>query len=142
MSTEDQATTLELPGLDGDRYSLQSFLDKPLLLTFFTTWCSVCQEELPELSDMYEANEGAWNAVAVNASTQEHNKDAVRKFVQESEIAMPVLVDIGGEGLDTFQVNAVPLSFLIDKDGRIRKKFYGPVSAEQLKKELAKIAGS
>lgn len=133
--------TLELKGMDGETYALNQ-LDKPLFLTFFASWCEVCKEELPKLSAMYAQNEDKLHMIAVNATSKEYRKEDVHSFVREAKLSMPVLLDEEGEAIEAFHVSMVPFSFLIDSEGFIKKTFYGPVSGEEINKELRSLPSS
>ncbi|SFE73258.1 TlpA family protein disulfide reductase [Alteribacillus iranensis] len=138
----EKAPDVKLPGMDGDMYTVGQFSDKPLLLTFFASWCDICQKELPQLSQLYESNKDKFHVAAVNATSKEYRKEDVYSFVREAKLSMPVLLDKEGEAIEAFHVSMVPVSFLIDTNGTIQNTFYGPISADELNKELRSIPSS
>ncbi|WP_026699952.1 TlpA family protein disulfide reductase [Salibacterium aidingense] len=133
----ETAPELELRGMNNEMYSLGSFMDQPLLITFFASWCGICQQELPQLSSYYQDNKDRFNMVAVNATTQEYQKEQVVQFVQEGELSMPVLLDEEGRAADAFQVTGVPISFLLNERGTILETYYGPIEKEKLENAIA-----
>ncbi|MFB4162759.1 TlpA family protein disulfide reductase [Alteribacillus sp. JSM 102045] len=136
VQTGHQAPSLELPGLDGQTYSVDTFKGKPVLLTFFSSWCGICQEELPNLSRYYEEQKENLNIVAINATTQEYSKDDVKQFVQRAQLSMPVLMDEEGKGIEAFSVTGVPVSFLLDENGIVMDTYYGPIDRSKIEGAL------
>ncbi|MGY4689525.1 TlpA family protein disulfide reductase [Salibacterium sp. K-3] len=132
----EQVADLELTGINKQTYQLGSFMDKPLLITFFATWCGICQRELPQLSSYHEKHEGEWNMAAVNVTTQEYDQNDVYSFARNAGLNIPVLLDTKGKAAEAFRVRGVPTSILLNERGVILKTFYGPIEKEQLEEEL------
>ncbi|WP_158736113.1 TlpA disulfide reductase family protein [Alteribacillus sp. YIM 98480] len=136
VETGRQAPSVDLPGLDGQTYNMETFSGKPVLFTFFSSWCGICQEELPKLSRYYEEKKDTLNIVAINATTQEYNKEDVKQFVQQAKLSIPVLLDEEGEGIEAFSVTGVPVSFLLDENGIVMDTYYGPIDQSKLEEAL------
>ncbi|RSL31032.1 TlpA family protein disulfide reductase [Salibacterium salarium] len=132
----ETAPELELKGINQETYALQSFMDKPVLFTFFASWCGICQQELPKIASYYQENKDIFNFVAINATTEEYNKDDVYQFVKQGELSIPVLLDEEGKAMDAFQVTGVPISFLLNEQGSIVQSFYGPIQKTNLEEAL------
>ncbi|WP_212634958.1 TlpA family protein disulfide reductase [Salibacterium halotolerans] len=126
---------LKLQGIDEKTYELSSFMDKPLLVTFFASWCGICSRELPQLSAYHEKHKDSWNMAAINVTEQEFNLNNVRSFA--SSLTVPVLLDKEGKAMENFGVKGVPASFLLNERGTVIKTFYGPIEKEQLEKALS-----
>lgn len=123
---------LTLPGLDEQTYSLSQWMDKPLIITFFTSWCEVCGETLPTLARYYNEHKEHVQMVAINATEEERSQEDVKSFVQAAKVTFPVLYDENGEAMSIFRVGGVPTTFIVNTDGVIQETFYGPVSFQQL----------
>ncbi|MDQ0298822.1 peroxiredoxin [Salibacterium salarium] len=133
----ETAPELELTGINQETYALDSFMDKPVLLTFFSSWCGICQQELPKLSSYHQENKDVFNLVAINATQEEMNKEDVYQFVKQGQLSIPVLLDEEGQAMDAFQVTGVPISFLLNESGVIVQSFYGPIQRTTLEEALA-----
>ena len=68
---------------------------------------------------------------AVNVA---EDKPAVQAFVEQTKLAVPVLLDTDGSVSQKFQADAIPETVLIGKDGKIRKIFVGftPETEDQI----------
>lgn len=106
----------ELPSLDGARVRLRAQPRKPVLITFWATWCAPCQEELPFFEKLWREH-----AIPVLAITDESAND-VKDFVSQNGYTFPVLLDANRSVATHFSVDAMPTSILIDQTGRFRAR--------------------
>lgn len=105
----EPAPKFELSSIDGKSFSLDILLsDKTLLLEFWAPWCSICQSELPKLKQM----------------TNKYNVILISPEIV-SNIGLTVLVDADRKVSDLYNVDSVPQSFFINKDGVIEKRVIG-----------------
>jgi peroxiredoxin len=114
--------------LAGDTVSLADLRGRVVLLNVWATWCAPCVREMPALERLHQAlgEEGlSIVAVSVDASTPGLGAADVRGFVDDLGITFTVLLDPGGEIENRFQVGGLPMTFVIDRDGRIREKIVG-----------------
>lgn len=101
--------------LAGQPYQLPTHPTQPVLVHFWATWCSVCRAE-----------QGSINAIAHNdanvitVAMQSGRPDEVARHMQEQGINFPVLNDPDGSIARAWGVHAVPASFIIGTDGKIR----------------------
>ena len=119
----------ETTGIDGKTYTEKVFSDYDLtLVNVFTTWCSPCVKEIPELQELYKEmkDKGVGVAGVVLDTTDEkgnQDEEAVKKagILQEKTKAeypflMPDTTMMNGrlQGISAF-----PETFFVDKDGNI-----------------------
>ena len=124
---------LTLTGLDEETYTLSQWMERPLIVTFFASWCEVCAETMPTLATFYHEEKDQLQMIAINATTEERRKSDVQSFVQSAKVTFPVFYDETGEAMAAFELIGVPATFILDTDGTIHETFYGPVSPDRLK---------
>ena len=117
------APDFKLPTLEGKTVSLASLKGHIVVLDFWATWCGPCKMSLPHLQKLYEAQKD--NGVAVFAIDQQEEPKDVQAFVQETKLAVPVLLDSDGKVGEAYGVEGIPQSVVIDKDGKIKKIISG-----------------
>lgn len=111
------APTFTLPDLTGKKIRLKDSQGKLVLLNFFATWCGPCREEMPSMERLYHTlQEKGLIILAVNI--QESAK-TVRPFIQELKLSFPVLLDSTGSVSREYGIRALPVSFLVGRDGNI-----------------------
>lgn len=129
----DAAPELRLPLVDGDTASLADYRGRVVLLNIWATWCPPCITELPSMQRVYEryADRGLEIlAVAVDLDPGERQADgrvvgAVSEFVDRFGLTFPVALDPTGGTERLLEVNYLPTTFLIDRQGRIRVREVG-----------------
>ena len=101
---------------------LDQFRGKPVLLNFWATWCAPCIDELPSLQRLQTLRPD----IQVLAVSIDDDADAYSKFLQQYNINLLAVRD-GTQGANLkYGSVRVPESFLIDRQGHIRRKFIGP----------------
>lgn len=118
------APSLRLNALDGKTFNLSEHRGKDIVvLDFFATWCPPCREGLPviaRLAKEYEAKGAVIYAVNLHESPE-----TVRTFLEQEDLDLPILMDDRQEGAMAFEVNSIPQTVVIDKEGTIQAVHVG-----------------
>ena len=124
------APDVRLKGLDGQARMLSDlYKDKPLYVNFWASWCPPCVKELPHIESLYQkyGDRVAFAAVSVD----EHSEDA-QALAQKSGLTLPVYTGNNAELSRNYGLDAIPVSLLIGKDGKILAKTVGGMTEKQL----------
>lgn len=118
------APTFELASLDGEPVSLEAYRGQVVLVNFWATWCPPCRVEMPGFQRVYEdkRDEGF---VVLGLSTDRGGHEVVREFVESRDLTFPIALASAKVVQDFGGVQALPTSFLIDREGRIRQEVKG-----------------
>jgi cytochrome c biogenesis protein CcmG/thiol:disulfide interchange protein DsbE len=122
------APPLALATLEGRRVDLRALRGRVVAVNFWATWCAPCQKELPDLASFVRERKGQCLDVLAVASWS--GRDDVGKTA--GTLPYPVLFDADGEAVDAWKVNAVPRTYVVDPQGRIRAEFRGVVARGDL----------
>ncbi len=106
-----------LPDLAGKQVQLKDFRGKLVLLNFFATWCGPCREEMPAMERVFRAYQG--KGLMVLAVNMQESVKSVRPFVQELKLTFPTVLDGSGSVSREYGIRALPVSFLVGRDGSI-----------------------
>jgi peroxiredoxin len=118
------APDFSLAGLDGQHRSLSAYRGKIVLLHFWATWCVPCRKEMPILHDLEKRfAEYGFELMCVNVDRG--NKAAVEKFMHSIGQHFHTLLDPDGDVRNTYEVRALPTSYIIGRDGKIIGKIIG-----------------
>ena len=116
--------------LDGRKVSLEELRGKVVLVNFWATWCPYCRHEMPDMQRFY----GDYRArgFEIVALSQDDDAEKVRQFILKEGYRFPVAMANGSHAAAFGGVSRLPTSFLIDKQGRLRKKISGQVHYARL----------
>ena len=109
-----------------------------MLVNFFASWCVPCRVEHPLL--MRLAKREHVPLYGIDYKDQPEDADAVAGAARRSVSRASARRD-GRVGID-FGVYGVPETYVIDRHGHIRKRFVGPLTAEDVTKELLPLLKS
>jgi peroxiredoxin len=130
-----------LPTAEGGELRLSDLRGSPVLVNFWASWCTPCRKEMPEIVRAYDAHK-AGGLVVVAIDLQE-NDGQVREFAAAYGMEFPVVIDRTGQVAQAWRiggpVEGIPSSYFIDADGVVRARYYGPMNAETIERELEKI---
>ena len=110
--------------LTGKRVILSGLKGKIVFLNFWATWCSPCREEMPSMQKLYarfKDKDFAMVAVSLNEPAS-----AVKKFFKDYNLTFTALLDSDGELMSPYGIRGIPNTFIIDRDGTIIGKAFGP----------------
>jgi len=116
--------------LTGMRYYLNALRGKPVLLTFFATWCEPCKAEIPLLTELARSHGDRVQIVCIVTDTE--NKEKARAIADALAVPYPMLMDDGEKIKQRYGVSVLPASFLIDSSGLVRS-VYGALEEEDMK---------
>lgn len=122
-----QAPPFVLEDINGNTVSLESFKGEDIILHFWATWCTPCKEELPAIEEVMKQMDITPKIVTINVDSAAQ----VKKFIKESGVTLPVLLDKKNKIQKEYSIFAVPTTIYIDKDGYIKQEQFGAMDAEQ-----------
>jgi peroxiredoxin len=125
------APDFTLKDLNGNQISLADYEGKVLFLNIWATWCPPCRAEIPEFIDVY-SNYKDKGLEILGISVDTVSPDRVRRFVEMNEMNYPVVM-FNREFLKDYKPGqAIPVTIIIDRKGRLRHKQIGMMSKEMV----------
>jgi peroxiredoxin len=110
--------------LNGKRVILSGLKGKIVFLNFWATWCSPCREEMPSMQKLnarFKDKDFAMLAVSLKEPAS-----AVKKFFKDYSLTFTALLDPDGELMTPYRIRGIPNTYIIDRDGTIIGKAFGP----------------
>lgn len=103
--------------LEGKPLRLDGMRGQVVVLNVWASWCSPCRRELPALNALNaEIAENGGHVVAVSI---DHDLDNVRRFAKAHALSMPIVHD-GPDGIARqLDLDQVPFTIVLDRDGRV-----------------------
>jgi cytochrome c biogenesis protein CcmG/thiol:disulfide interchange protein DsbE len=115
---------------DADRtVTLRDLHGKVVVLNFWATWCAPCVEEMPSLVQLQQRfKDKGLSVVGVSIDV---DGDAYRKFLKDYKIDFVTVRDPDQKTSSLYGTFKWPETYIIDRDGIVRRKFIGPVEWSQ-----------
>ena len=123
VDNSNKAPDFALTGTDGNTLKLSDFRGKVVIIDFWATWCPPCRKGIPDLIQLKKdfGNKLVVIGVSVDTDTQKDVVPFIKKYGINYHVAYAdnyITQAYGG-------VQAIPTSFVIDKNGNIVKSFVG-----------------
>lgn len=137
LNVGDMAPDFQLTTLDGEEVALSDYRGSRVWINFWATWCPPCRAEMPDMEEFYKQNDV--EILAINLTETEPSTDQVQRFVDEYELTFPILLDEVIEVATAYRIQPIPTSFMLDSEGVIQFKSFGPLTYEQMEEVFADI---
>ncbi len=125
---------MTLKTLDGaGSVAIESFRGRPVLLSFWASWCGPCREELPELQRLY--NELAGQGFVLLTVNVDVSPLIANRFLAHLGVKVPVY-RMDQRDIQALDINALPTNILLDREGRavMVSAGYTPTVSEQIRR--------
>ena len=117
-------THFVLPTVEGQIIRSEDFAGRVVILNFWATWCGPCKDEMPALARLDQRfNQEDFLLLTITTDLQ---TQAIKTFLEILNIDIPVLLDEHQEVSHAYMARALPLTVVIDRDGRLIGKAMGP----------------
>ena len=137
-SSRQAAPDLTYVNLKGEKITSASLRGKVYLVNFWATSCTTCVAEMPDLIRTYDKfHSKGLEFVAVAMRYDPPNY--VINFTETRALPFHVALDVEGKLAEAFgAVKLTPTTFLVDKQGRIIKRYVGKPSFDELEEIIGK----
>lgn len=117
--------------LSGERFQLQDFEGKPLLIHFWATWCEICAHEMPDIERLAQKYQ------VLNIAIQSGSNLEVINHAKSNGMNKNIIVNDSKKQLESlYNTQAVPASFVVNSQGEITYSKHGYSTYNQLSKQL------
>ena len=112
-----------MQGLSGPSAKLASYRGKPLIINVWASWCGPCRMEMGSLERLARRYGGRqFNVIGI--STDDYREPA-QAFLRQANTTFPNFIDSRLFLENMLGANRIPLTLLVDAQGRVLAKFYG-----------------
>ena len=117
-SDAPMAPDITLASRSGKNVRLAEMRGDVILLNFWASWCGPCRKEMPKLEALHQKYKDLGvRIVGINLDSEQ---GLAEPLLQSTEVSFTILYDPTGSAGEKFGVSAMPSTYIIDRDGRIR----------------------
>jgi thiol-disulfide isomerase/thioredoxin len=122
--------TLHVATLDGKTFDLAAQRGKWVIVNYWATWCVPCIKEMPDISRFVAAHS---NVAAIGLAFDDSAPADIKAFVAKHPVVYPIAqVTLDKPAKDFDEPRGLPTTWLIGPDGKVAKRFVGPVTSAEL----------
>jgi peroxiredoxin len=125
IQINNKVPSFKLTDRQGNMVSLSDHKGKIVFLHFWNTTFDYCSESLPFLQELFKQWSKTGDIVLLTIDEAE-SASTVNAFMDKYKYDFPVLLDSDNQIAGKYSVNRIPISFLINPDGRLKMKVAGP----------------
>jgi peroxiredoxin len=112
-----------LKSASGTNLRLSEYRGNVVMINFWATWCGPCRQEMPLLNDLFSRYERVgFSLLGVNIDDDSRR---AMDMAEELGVSFPVLFDERKEVSRLYQVEAMPVTVLVDREGKVRHVHLG-----------------
>jgi cytochrome c-type biogenesis protein len=126
----------QLKTIDGKTFKLEDYKGKVLLVNLWATWCMPCIKEMPEIQRLSDEMKDNFQAVSITNFNEENSEDAVKKFLLDKKFTYQQGIadeSVMNSLVKQAKIEAIPVNFVLTKDGKIVKTLVGGRRYEEFK---------
>jgi peroxiredoxin len=117
------APDFALKSSTGQNLRLSEFRGDVVMINFWATWCGPCRQEMPHLDDLYARYQRVgFNLLAVNI---DDDSSRAMDMIEELGVNFPVLFDARKQVSELYEVEAMPVTVIVDREGKVRHVHHG-----------------
>jgi thiol-disulfide isomerase/thioredoxin len=136
--TQPKAPNFRFKSSTGKTIELAKLRGKVVVINFWATWCGPCRAEIPGFLEVYKSYKSKGLEI-IGISLDETGWDVVKPFLEKYKITYPVVVADGKVVHDYGGINAIPTTFVINRDGNVVSGHRGLLPKAQLEKILREV---
>jgi peroxiredoxin len=133
-----KAPNFSLKTADGTTFELKKLKGKVVVVNFWATWCGPCRAEIPAFKEVY-AQYRDKGVEFLGVSLDEGGWNDVKPFAARYAINYPILLGNGTISRAYGNIEAIPTTFVVDKEGNITDRHVGVMTKAMLESKLRAI---
>jgi len=118
-----EAPDFALKSTTGENLRLSEYRGNVVMLNFWATWCGPCRQEMPLLDDLYNRYERV-GFTLLGVNIDDDSQRAI-DMMRELGVNFPVLFDARKDVSKLYDVNAMPVTVILDREGNVRHVHQG-----------------
>ncbi|MFC2161787.1 TlpA family protein disulfide reductase [Acidobacteriota bacterium] len=133
----EDAPDFTLTDMDGNTITLSELKGNVVFLNFWATWCTPCKKEIPFFNEAYKTHKDS--GLKIIGISIDRSKHIVKRYLAKQEFLYPIAMG-NQKFLNVYGIaRAVPVTVIIDKNGKLRHKVIGDLEREEIEKYFQEL---
>lgn len=132
------APDFSITSFDGQEFTLSEHRGHVVIVNFWASWCPPCREEAAYLEQTWRKYENKGDVVFVGVDWVDTEKEALA-YIQEFDITYINGPDLGTRAAQAYNIQGVPETFFVARNGELRGVHIGPLSSPQLDDKIEEL---
>lgn len=112
------ASNFTLKSSEGENFRLSEYRGQVVMINFWASWCGPCRQEMPLLDELYQKYEPmGFTIFGVNV---EQERELAEQILRDIPVNFPILFDDNNTVSEDYDVDAMPATVLVDRNGEVR----------------------
>jgi peroxiredoxin len=137
LKVGESAPDFQRADLDGKQLALSSYRGRVVLLNFWATWCEPCRDEMPVFSSWQSKLQA--KGLRVVGISMDDDAGQVKKFLKQYPVSYPIAMGDAALAKQLGGVLGLPLSYLIDAQGKVVARYQGEVDLPTLQMKIESL---
>lgn len=121
---------------DGDQVRLSDLRGKPVVLSFWASWCGICKTGMPDFEEVYADAGEEVHFMMINLTTGSETEQVATDYIDENGYTFPIYLDTEMEAASAFGVTGVPVTYFVDKEGNLAAYGQGRLGVEGIRQGI------
>ena len=140
LKVGDKAPDFHVVDTNGEPHKLSDYKGQGIFLNFWGTWCKPCAKEMPAMAKQYDVyKDHGVQTLAINVGESDLK---VNRFANQYGLTFPIAIDRNKSLLDSYNIDPLPTTFLINPEGKIVKIIKGEMSEQDIANFMEQIKPS
>jgi thiol-disulfide isomerase/thioredoxin len=140
MQIQGERMDFSIPDIEGETVTLSDYSDEVVVLDFMATWCGPCRFAMRDLVAVQNDIGDQFVLISITVDPNYDTVPVLREWMEEYGATWIHARDLADPPVtQQFSVVEIPTYVIIDRDGEIRFRHVGPVSALKLKTEILSL---
>ena len=140
MQIQKDKLDFSIPDIDGNTVTLSDYSGEVVVLDFMATWCGPCRFAMQDLVAAYNDIGDQFVLISITVDANYDTDSVLREWMEYYNATWTHARDLADPPvMQQFNILEIPTYVIIDRDGEIRFRHVGPVSALQLKTEILSL---
>ena len=140
MQIQGNNLDFSIPDINGDTMTLSDYSGEVVVLDFMATWCGPCRTAMRDLVSVHKDIGDQFVLISISVDPNFDTVPVLRNWVEEYDANWIHARDLADPPVtQQFGVSEIPTYVILDKEGEIRFRHVGPVSAQKLKTEILSL---